>query len=83
MTKRILHPHRYPNERFMVGGQHLQDFKDNPKPLDLTPDTECMNSCLKLLDNGNYEYFNDSPLIMTYSQFQVKDSQIIPISFMG
>ncbi|WP_157073844.1 hypothetical protein [Moraxella oblonga] len=72
-----------PNERFMVGGQRLQDFKDNPKPLDLTPDTECMDSCLKLLENGNYEYFNGSPLIMTYSQFQVKDNQIIPISFMG
>lgn len=70
-----------PNERFMVGGQRLQDFKDNPKPLDLTPDTECMDSCLKLLDNGNYEYFNDAPLIMTYSEFQVKGNEIIPISF--
>lgn len=70
-----------PNPRFMVGGQYWQDFKDNPKPLDLTPDTECLDSCLRLLNNGHYEYVNDSPLIITYSKFQIKGNQIIPISF--
>ncbi|STZ09009.1 Uncharacterised protein [Moraxella caprae] len=79
-----------PNERFMVIAtdtdngyyrQTWQEYQINPKPPLTTPDKNCVEDCLKILDNGNYLYINDSPLIITKSEYQIKDGKVIPISF--
>lgn len=69
-----------PNERFMVGGQHWQDFVDNPQELQTKPYGDCMDRCLKILENGNYQYINEG-LQTEYSEYQIKDNTVIPVSF--
>lgn len=81
LEKEYYTPTDTPNPRFMVNGQRWQDFLNNPKLIQTKADLDCMDSCLKILDNGNYLYINDSPLIMTESEYQIKDGKIIPISY--
>ena len=69
-----------PNGRFMVGGQHWQDFVDNPRELQTKPYGDCMDRCLKILENGNYQYINEG-LQTEYSEYQIKDNTVIPVSF--
>ncbi|MDO4895933.1 MAG: hypothetical protein Q3971_01115 [Moraxella sp.] len=61
--------------------QTWQEYQTNPKPPLTTLDTDCMDSCLTRLDNGNYLYINDSPMYMSHSEYQIKNDKIIPISF--
>lgn len=70
-----------PNERFMVGGQHWQDFVDNPQELQTKPYGDCMDGCLKILENGNYQYINEGALQTEYSEYQIDGDIVIPVSF--
>lgn len=74
-----------PHPRFKIATttypQTWQEHINHPKPLLDTPDNHCMDNCLTILDNGNYQYINDSPLIMTFSEYQINSHQVIPISF--
>ncbi|STZ55459.1 Uncharacterised protein [Moraxella lacunata] len=83
-------PNDAPSDRFMVIStdtdngyyrQTWQEHQTDSKPPLTTPDIDCMDSCLKRLDNGNYLYTNDSPMYMSYSEYQIKNDKIIPISF--
>lgn len=81
LEKEYYTPTDTPNERFMVDGQRWQDFKTNPKPIITEPYGNCMETCLKILDNGNYQYINEGALQTEYSEYQIKDNTVIPISF--
>lgn len=71
-----------PNAKFRVNGQRLQDIKgDTQLQTEPTPIENCMDSCLKILENGNYLYINEGALQTTYSEYQLKDNAVIPISF--
>lgn len=81
LEKEYYTPTDTPNERFMVGGQRWQDFQKSPKPIITEPYGDCMETCLKILDNGNYLYINESPLVTTESEYQIKDGKVIPVSY--
>lgn len=81
LEKEYYQPTDTPNPRFMVNGQRWQDFQKNPKPIITEPYGDCMDRYLKILDNGNYLYINESPLITTESEYQIKDGKVIPISY--
>ncbi|AWY20527.1 hypothetical protein [Moraxella bovis] len=72
-----------PNAKFRINGQRLQDIKDNPTKLQTepTPIENCMDSCLKILENGNYLYINEGALQTTYSEYQIDGDIVIPVSF--
>lgn len=71
-----------PNAKFRINGQRLQDIKgDTQLQTEPTPIENCMDSCLKILENGNYLYINEGALQTTYSEYQLKDNAVIPISF--
>lgn len=40
-----------------------------------------MDRCLKILENGNYQYINEGALQTEYSEYQIKDNTVIPVSF--
>ncbi|OPH36082.1 Uncharacterised protein [Moraxella lacunata] len=79
-----------PNDGFMIIGtdtdngyyrQTWQEYQTNPKlPLTI-PDKDCIEDCLKQLDNGNYLFINESAMYMSHSEYQIKGNKIIPISF--
>lgn len=83
-------PNDAPSDRFMVIStdtdngyyrQTWQEHQTNPKPPLTTPDKDCIEDCLTILDNGNYLYTNDSAMYMSHSEYQVKNDKVIPISF--
>lgn len=79
-----------PHDGFMIIGtdadngyyrQTWQEYQTNPKlPLTI-PDKDCIEDCLKQLDNGNYLFINESAMYMSHSEYQIKGNKIIPISF--
>lgn len=71
-----------PNAKFRINGQRLQDIKgDTQLQTEPTPIDNCMDSCLKILDNGNYLYINEGALQTTYSEYQIKDNAVTAVSF--
>lgn len=71
-----------PNAKFRINGQRLQDIKgDTQLQTEPTPIENCMDSCLKILENGNYLYINEGALQTEYSEYQIKDNTVIPVSF--
>ena len=81
LEKEYYTPTDTPNERFMVNGQRWQDFVNNPQTLQTQADGDCMDRCLKILDNGNYQYINEGALQTEYSEYQIDGDIVIPISF--
>lgn len=61
--------------------QTWQEYTRHPNPLLITPDPDCTESCLKKLDNGNYQYHNDAPLMMTFSEYRIENNRAIAVSF--
>lgn len=45
------------------------------------PDENCMEDCLRQLENGNYVYILETAGYKSHSEYQIKDNRIIPISF--
>lgn len=71
-----------PDAKFRVNGQRLQDIKgDTQLQTEPTPIENCIDSCLKILENGNYLYINEGALQTTYSEYKIKDNIVKPISF--
>lgn len=82
ITKRALLPHRHTKCKFRINGQRLQDIKgDTQLQTEPTPIENCMDSCLKILENGNYLYINEGALQTTYSEYQIKDNTVTAVSF--
>lgn len=91
LQKEYYAPTDTPNPNFKVAVQtgdgeyyipkNWQSFMDSHNPPYANSDKKCTEDCLKKLDNGNYQYINEGALQTEYSEYQIKDNTVIPVSF--
>ncbi|MDO4249923.1 MAG: hypothetical protein Q4C68_00255 [Moraxella sp.] len=74
------------NERFNVVvidsyPKNLPELKKGDFRLQTTPDTDCMESCLRVNADGTFTYHNEGALWNSQSTYRIEDGNVMPVSF--
>lgn len=91
LQKEYYMPNDQPADKFMVAAQvknkdyyQIKIWQDfiNSNDLPFTQaDEACIEDCLRQLENGHYVYFFETAGYASFSEYQIQNNQVTPISF--